>query len=577
MDKKEYSEAAYYDRPVELSTIPGIDPFLADEAEHRPLSFYRSVVFHPNGKYVLPGNLSEVYTIDGKQTQLSTSDCKFSVCIFLANKTMMLANCVDNSKCLVMWILDTGEESFRITRNEDIVCFQCSPDETRLAISHSTGLICLLDLENDLTELGTISTLPCGLMNFSTENPVLVGVYYPCGRVKRLFCWSITPENLFQEVHKVRNDVSPWTIEVGNEIAFLVGDSTDGSVSAEVSRIIPFQTGLLVQLNNERALMSSPDLSHVSMINFAELRDAKLHVESKTFVNEIKFSTNGEIMYVVVRGCELCNPATVTVWDCSSWNFKQKTLLRLSSLVPVKDGVVVLMRKVELWDVELSECKQCWEDLERIVEVVSISEEQVACLAEDSIVIVQSSSGDRLKTIERDNEWRILAINKKQQRIALRVLSCCDDSIYSFRIWNASSYCEISSTVVGEIYKDRINPGGLFSPNGEFFVIWDFPLVKVYNTASGKLHWELFRMSDIVDCKFITDKELIVCSREYHGNFLRMFDVRSREHLNTLEIEDRPFSLGVCPYSLRIAVGLRGSDVNLIQVHLPRDKGQSQE
>ena len=566
--KKEYFRGAYYVRPIDLSTVFESSLYSLFSA-YWPVSLYRSVVFHPNGKYVLPGNLSRVYTIDGKQTQLSTSDCKFSVCIFFANKTMMLTDCVDNSKCLVMWILDTGEEIYRITRNEDIVCFQCSPDETRLAISHSTGLICLLDLENDLTELGTISTSPCGLMNFSTENPVLVGLYL-CRGKRRLFCWSITTENLFQEVDKDRNNFSswPWIFKVGVENAFLVGDATaDRSVSAEVSRIISFwATGSLVQLKNERALMSSPDLSYVSMINFAELRDAKLELE--TFVKEITFSTNGEIMYVVSR-VSTCDSSTVTVWDCSSWNFKQENFLSLTSLVPVKDGVVVLMEKVELWDVELSECKQCWEDLEGIKKVVSISEDQVACLADDSIVIV-SSSGDRLKTIEQDNEWRILAINKKQQRLASRFLPSCDDRLIGiFRIWNASSYYDIWSTALEQ--------RGLLSPNGEFCVIWDASLVEVYNAASGKLHWELFRrMSEVVDCKFITYKELIVCSREYHGNFLRMFDVRSREHLNVLEIEERPSSLGVCPYSLRIAVGLL-RDINLIQFHLPQGKGQSQE
>ena len=564
--KKEYFHGAYYDRPIELPTV--FESWFPNDL-YRPLSFYRSVVFHPNGKYVLPGNLSKVYTIDGKQTQLSTSDCIFCVCIFLANKTMMLTDCADNSKCLVMWILDTGEEIYRITRNEDIVCFQCSPEETRLAISHSTGLISLLDLENDLTELGTISTSPCGLMNFSTENPILVGVYHSMVE-RRQFCWSIVHENLFQEVDKVRNDFSPWTSEVGVQSAFLVRDDTGSSVFAGVSRSIPFWSmGLLVQLNNDRALMSSPDLSYVSMINVAELRDAKL--ESEIFFEEITFSTNGEIMYVVSR-VRLCDsPATVTVWDCSSWNFKQENFLRLTSLVPVKDGVFVLMGKVELWDVELSECKQCWEDLEGIEKVVSISEEQVACLAGDSTVIVLASSGDRLKTIEHDNVWHTIAINKKLQRIAFRE---CGDYLYTFRILNASSYCEIRSAA----WKYPIK-GGIFSPNGEFCVIWDSSFVGVYNAASGKLHCELFRKSGIVDCKFITNKELIVCSREYHGNFLRMFDVRSRELLNILEIEDRPSSFpvfGVCPYSLRIAVDLLGgSDINLIQVHLPQGKGQS--
>ena len=563
--KKECSLPPYYARPIDLPTVfPSSidDGFL--NVILQPQSFYRSVVFHPNGKFVLPGNLSKVYKIGGEQTQLSTSDCKFSVCIFLGDKIRILTNCVDNSKCLFIWNLDSGEEIFRITRNEDIVCFQCSPDKRRLAISHSTGLICLLDLENDLTELGTISaSLPCGLMDFRTESTVLVGFYLSSFWSGVVHC-SVEPGNLFQE--------GCWTFENGVGNAFLVGDAT-GSLSAKLSRIIPFgETGLLVHLNNERALMSSPCLCSVSMINLAKLRDAKL--ESETFVKEITFSTYGEIMYVV-SGVSMCDSqTTVTVWDCSSWNFKKKNFLCLSSLVPVKDGVVVLMEKVELWDVELSECKYCWEDLEGIENMVSISEEQVACLAGDSTVIVLSTSGDRSRTIEHDNEWDILAINRKYQMIAMRMTSDDECGLCIFRSLNASSYCEIGSV---EIEDDRLKPGGIFSPNGEFCVIWNSASVEVYNVASGKLHWRIFRKYEIVDCKYITDKEFIVCSRGYRGNFLRMFDVRSRKHLTTLEIAERPVSLGVCPYSLHVAVGLCGSDANLIQVHLPRGKGQSQE
>ena len=69
----------------------------------------------------------------------------------------------------------------------------------------------------------------------------------------------------------------------------------------------------------------------------------------------------------------------------------------------------------------------------------------------------------------------------------------------------------------------------------------------------------------------------MVCSMEDVGNFLRMFDAISEEHLATLDIEGEPFCFGVCLNSLRVAVSLGGSDVKLIQVHLPRSRRLSHE
>lgn len=102
-------------------------------------------------------------------------------------------------------------------------------------------------------------------------------------------------------------------------------------------------------------------------------------------------------------------------------------------------------------------------------------------------------------------------------------------------------------------------------------------VVKIYNATSGKLHRKLLEKHQVVDVKFITNQALMVCTREVVGNFLRMYDVISGEHLTTLNIEEEPFCLGVCLNSLLVAVGHRGSDVSLIQVHLPRSKRLSHE
>ena len=120
-------------------------------------------------------------------------------------------------------------------------------------------------------------------------------------------------------------------------------------------------------------------------------------------------------------------------------------------------------------------------------------------------------------------------------------------------------------------------PAGLFSPKGNFVVLWTSDTVEIYNAISGELNRKLLEKGDIVAVKFITNQALIVSSREDVGNFLRMFDVISGEQLTALYIEERPNCLGVCLNSLHVAVGLYGSDVRLIQVHLPRSRRLSHQ
>ena len=531
-------------------------------------SFYRSVAFHPDGKHILPGNLSTVYTIDGKKKELfSTSNCRFSVCTLLGDNTAMLTDCPNSSKCLVFWSLDTGIEMSRITRNEDIIYFQCSPDKNLLAVSHSTGSLCLFDLQNELTELGSISTnSPWGLMTFSVESDALAGLCLQRVGGRRFRCRITT--NRFSQ--RMLSDFSEKLLLDCEETdrSFIDGDAT-GSLTSALRNVIPFgKAGSLMRLNSERALLSSPNLQHVSLINLAKIQRADIKLD--TLIENVDFSTNGENVYVVSP-----SPPTVTVWEFPSWNLKaEKNYENFPSILPVKDGVIVLDETVELWDVELTECKRPWGNLQGN-QLLPISEEQVACLTEDGTAAVLSTSDGRSQIIGNVRGWRVLAMNKKFEMIACkRTGELLVEYAVHLSDASFSSPRRIWSSPKGKVGK---LPGGLFSPKGDFVVLQTSKVVKIYNATSGKLHRKLLEKNYVVDVKFITNQALIVCTREDVGNFLRMYDVISGEHLTTLDIEEEPFCLGVCLNSLLVAVGHRGSDVRLIQVHLPRSKRLSHE
>ena len=558
-------------RVVDLGSFPKVSP----------MSFYRSVVFHPFENLVLPGSLSEVYTIGGEKTQLfSESDCRFSACTFFKDKTRMLTDCPTNNKSVVMWNLHTGEEMSRITRKDDILCFQCSSDGTRLAISHITGSICFVDLVNGLTELGEISTSEaCGFMNFSPDNQVLdclhLSHWSNC-----LFRLNIAPGKPFEVIYYISRASLPLDFDLDTPNAFLVGDPM-GNLSKQLSRVIPYwNAGFLLQLNDKLALMSSPGLDYLSLINLNRLKEVSL--ESRAVVTDIEFSIDGATVYVVSGEWE--SPATVTAWDCSSWECKAERQMWLTSLVPVKDGVVLMTGRdgqditPELWDVGLSECKRRWTDLKGIKKVLPISEEKVAFVGDGNIYVL-STTNDLLEKIGYDHKEGIdnediKAVNTKNQLVTTGS-SAKDpevDPVWISRLCNGASLWEITWGVADEV----LHPSRcMFSPGEEFCVMWDTYRVVVRDADTGELHHALFKDDSVVDCRFISDSGLIVCSQEDRGSFLRMFDVRSGELLSLIEIEGRPFCLGTCLHSLHIAVGLSGSEFKLLQVHLPQVEDDS--
>ena len=110
-------------------------------------SLFRSVVFHPTKECILPGILSQAYTMDGDLKPLFPGcNCRFSVCSISGDKNKILTNCLESSKCLVLWSLESGSEVDRILEDEDILSFAWSGDVRLLAISHSSGVISLYEV-----------------------------------------------------------------------------------------------------------------------------------------------------------------------------------------------------------------------------------------------------------------------------------------------------------------------------------------------------------------------------------------------------------------------------------------------
>ncbi|KAL9954185.1 hypothetical protein ACROYT_G041688 [Oculina patagonica] len=146
----------------------------------RTLSIYRSVVFHPDGQFILPGNLANVYTLGGQATSLfPTSQCHFTVCAFSGDKNKMLTDCPDNSKEVVMWNADNGEEIKRFNLEDNIVSFAISQDGNLVAISDSKGSLLVYNTRSSVwrqvAEDISGEGMACGLLHFTANGGLVCG------------------------------------------------------------------------------------------------------------------------------------------------------------------------------------------------------------------------------------------------------------------------------------------------------------------------------------------------------------------------------------------------------------------
>ena len=148
-------------------------------------------------------------------------------------------------------------------------------------------------------------------------------------------------------------------------------------------------------LNEETALMSSPDLNYLSLINLRKLKENSGE-SPETTVQDIAFSIDGQTVYVVSN--DKTSQETVTAWDVSKRKVQGRLELRLISLVPVRDGVVLVAQNKppELWNFKLSTCVRCWSTLNGITNLIPITEELIACVGKQADANILATTGGEI-------------------------------------------------------------------------------------------------------------------------------------------------------------------------------------
>ena len=485
------------------------------------------------------------------------SNCRFSVCSICGDKTKILTNCLESSKCLVLWSLGNGSEVDRILPNEDILSFAWSGDGRLLAISHSSGVISLYDVMCNFRKLTQMATPEvCGMVKFLPDHRFI----FCCGVVNifhhLFFCLKVVKEanNRFS-LTIVSGDSK--TFESFNDCGFLFGDliSTKGP-----------QYGLTFGLDKQRQLRSVSNAIEMVDTKYVNRNDQGVDTEA----TGIALSLDGQTVFVA-------SETSVTAYDVSSGKRKAEIncgLIPDRPLCPVSGGVLFLMNDstVELWSGNLAKRIKRWTNLPGVKQIIPISEERVAVIGEVDVKVLDTISRRVLSTISV-LQGRVLTCNTKYQLLIIieRKLQ-----VFQFVSFPLSSLQLLDGErVVWRWEEIERNPGWVkavaFSPMEQFLVVYTTDGILVLDPETGNTLHTLG--CHLLHFTFVSDDPCVIFGV---GSTFQLLNVKSGELLSEIDKIGKVTCLAACPSNRVLAIGLEDSTPNfkVIRVHLPRGEGR---
>ena len=366
------------------------------------LSFYRSVVFDASGKYVLPGCLRNVYTLDGESYErFPKSDCVFSNCAFSGDRRTILTDCGDDPKKLSLWSMEDGMKLWCISLQENIASFSISQDGSLVAVADNPGSVFILDLETRQERcLWRINYSPCGLIHLAFN----VKYTFACGYLGFMseqfgcnnYSWVWNYGNEYQTCSFQKEDlfsssagVSPPLFQKGNFFLWPIDSSTldlddfyqqnrGNCLVQSVSRVFPdLRAGFYTRLSDNSILASSPSFNYVALVDVSH-RDCS---SESSAISEVMLSPEGDTLYSI---CSDNSSSEVTVLRLSNQEIltpKKSFEFPSPFLLPVKKGVVLSMGNglPELWNFKLTRLIRPLPKLSGYERLSLITNELIAC------------------------------------------------------------------------------------------------------------------------------------------------------------------------------------------------------
>ena len=517
-------------------------------------SLFRSVVFHPTRDFVLPGIVSQAYsTMNGDLKPLFPgSNCKFSVCSISGDKTKILTNCFESSKCLVLWSLENGSEVDRIFADEDIVSFAWSGDARLLAISHSRGVISLYDVMGNFRKLTQMATPEVyGMVKFSADHRFIlcwgaIVVIQP-----RFFCLKVVKEtkNTFS-LTDVSYDYENF--ESFNDCGFLFGDLI-------AKERYPFL--MAFGLDKQRLLRCK--LDEIEMVDTKYVN--RIDQDVSPSATEIALSMDGQTMFVA-------SFASVTAYDVLSGKHKAEIncgRILYRPLCPVRGGVLILTNEstVELWRGNLAKRIKRWTYLLLVEQLIPISEERVAVVGVVDVRVLDTSSGNVVSAISV-LQGRVLTCNSKCQLLIKRSFQAIRPDPCSLQLLDGKTVVWEKEGIVGNPYDEAV----AFSPMEQFLVVATTKGLLVLDAETGNILRTL-RPSSLLfwHCTFISDDKFVTTCISSSDLTVQLLNVKSGELLTEINVESNVSCLAACRSNRVLAIGLQDStpNFNVIRVHFP--------
>ena len=564
-------------------------------------SCYRSVVFHPTEPIVLPGILSHAYSFKGNlQPLFPKSNCRFSVCSVHGDESKIITDCPGDAKCLVMWNLKNGEEITRTIRNEAVLSFAWSPDGKVLAISHFSGLVCLVDALNCLdTTLAEGATYqPFGMIKFTPDIQFLFCLSFPIQTSKdkrnelRISSFKVLkvikrPCGTFSlSVLHNKSGYDPCEYESSSKGGFLMGDPmlhhNSGSIFSE-------SFAFAFVLNEQSVLVVPPGNGKITMFKHENYSRSIRHSRFFSHPCGIAFSLDGKTIYCTAVGYKGFH---VVALDVSSGDRKAEKVISTDDvlLVPVSEGVLLKPSKpgadVQLWNFELSQQIRSWPNLSEVRDIVPFSDQCVACMGRDfEVSILDTSNGNIGKTIPLCHEgfqltyrpWKKTIVCNSKYQLLSTTNSSVQMSDGKNELWKRS----LKLHIIEALYFFSFDLSGMFSPTEEFVLVLSTNLgwkteVLVLEASSGKYLRTLCTVDSICGYAFVSKTECVVVCTNTPGRYcLLLFNVSTGDFLTVLDIDFIPSRpVASCPQKGLIAIGLRNSKCMcaVIQVKQLRDK-----
>ncbi|XP_015778906.1 PREDICTED: uncharacterized protein LOC107356800 [Acropora digitifera] len=492
------------------------------------VSLYRSVVFHPSKDVILPGSLSKCFTFDGDQKSLfPSSKCCFHVCSISGDE--IFTDCLDDAKCITAWSLNDGKEVTRVFRNENIVSFALSRDGKLLAISHSSGCVCLVDCENGFATLAETASGPVsGLIRFTEDSRFLFCDCLPPDAGGAIFCQcfgvSVDAKNNFS-LGVTDFPLKLQQSEPHSVGGFLLGDPL---TSEKPSRSLHFV------LNGQSLLRNPFPTCLIEMMYQNKLTES---TDNKYLaVESLVFSLTGESIYMIVSSA--FSRKRIMAWDVSNWKLKAEKEFSIERFVNaglvlavLRRGVLIAtLRTLELWNFELSYCIRQWSLY--VKSMFSISDDQVVCTTFPSAkeIIVDTVTGDiesafpasSYKSIACYRNLHLLASTDGLQSgcIKLQQLGQSEPR------WKLNlPYLHVDSLL------------GCFSPKGQYILVRSITGAHVLDVVSGNERFKLSDFDNIYNLKFISDEEFVILGYHfYNGGRLRLFSAWSGHLLSVFHV-----------------------------------------